>query len=118
MSRLDKIEREAVAAALGTWGGDVERLKRAVLALWSARGGVLTDSEMRALLTRLDLPKPPDLAPFVTSAAVVGDAAVPGRTAVHVAPLAGVTASIAAKPSEALTESRRRLAIEIGRAHV
>jgi hypothetical protein len=112
MSDLDRIEAEAVAAAVGAWGGDVERLKRAVLSLYHAKGGTLTEGEMRALLARLDLPAPPRLGSYVTRAARAGDARVPEKTALHVMPAAaGIAASIEAKPGEALAEARRRLAV-------
>lgn len=115
MADLDRIEAEAVAAALGSWGGDVDRLKRAALSLYHARGGALTEAEMRALLSRLDLPAAPRLGSYVTRAARAGDARVEARTAVHVAPVAGsVAASIASKPGEALEEAARRLAV-VGR---
>lgn len=112
MPRLDDIEREAVEAAAGPWSRDVDRLKRAVLALWSARGGVLTGPEVEALLKRLRLPGAVDLAEHVVRAAAVGDARIEGKTAVHVSTAAAAAgATVASKPAEALGVAMQRARI-------
>ena len=93
MARLDDVEREAVEAAVGPWSRDVDRLRKSVLALWSARGGVLTGAELRALLAQLDLPAPVDLGPAIVEAAELGDEAVEGKTAVHSSTVAATVAA-------------------------
>lgn len=111
MGNLDRVEAEAVAAAVGAWGTDVDRLKRAMLSLYHAKGS-LSEADVRALLSRLDVPAPPRLGSYLVRAARVGDAKVPARTELHVAPVAGAVAeSVGQKPSEALGAARTRLAV-------
>lgn len=116
MPRLDDVEREAVEAAVGPWSRDVDRLRRAVLALWSSRGGALTEAELHALLSRLSAPGSAALGEHIVAAAALGDARVAGATAVHTSAAATAAASgISSKATEALAESRRRLLV-VGRA--
>lgn len=112
MARLDDVEREAVEAAVGRWGRDVDRLKRSVVALWSARGGVLTGAELRALVNRLDLPPAADLTGHLVKASTIGDAVVKGKTAVHSSTVAAtVAAGIAPKAVKARQDALKRAAV-------
>jgi hypothetical protein len=112
VARLDDVEREAVEESVGRWSRDVDRLKRSVLALWSARGEVLTGAELRALVAKLDTPPPADLSRWVREAARIGDKAVPGNTAVHESTVAAaVAAGIAPRAVKAREEAARRSAV-------
>lgn len=108
--RLDRIENEVTSRVAGPWAREVETFRKALLALWSARGERLTMGEVRSLATRLDVRLGTiDAAGLLLPAATVGDAKVRAKTAVHLSTSAtAALAGAGSKPADAVAEMLKR----------
>jgi hypothetical protein len=111
--RTDRIESEVTAAVAGAWGKEVETFRKALLALWSARGERLTSAEVRSLASRLDVRiGAVDAAGLLTPAAVAGDAKVRAKTAVHLSTSAvAALGTVHDKPPAAVAEMLKRATV-------
>lgn len=107
---LEDVESEVIEATSGTWARRVALLRSALLALWSARGEALTGEDVRAVLSRLELPSDRlDVDAMLAEASIIGDARVAGGTAVHFSAAAtAALRSVGEKPTAALLEAERR----------
>lgn len=112
MRSLEQVELDVTKAVAGSWRAQVEAVKKRLIVAHSTKGE-LTDAEVRAALRGLTVsPAALNAAKALLPAALVGDARVEGKTAVHLgAKPKAVLAAARRKPAAAVKEATRRIGV-------